>query len=222
MNATPTLQSKRVSSYFERIADDFDSYYEQPKNWFQAITNRFLRKPCLVKRLKLSLSALDQPSYHTILDIGCGSGVLAIPLAKRNHRVIGIDFSAPMIGIAKRKSQLAGVQIEFKVADFMQGKFPSVDACVALGVLEYFKNPRGIIQKMLSLVPSGGLVVFDIPALLNAHTPLRLPYLLWRTTRAYFYTRGGMRRMLTPLQGALANTTIASYGAGYLVALHKR
>ncbi len=220
---SPKTESTEVASYFERIADDFDSYYEKPANWFQDLTNRFLRKPRIVKRLKLSLAALDHEEYKKILDIGCGSGVLAIPLAERGHSIIGLDFSAPMIEIAKRKAQAANVTIDFRVGDFMHQKFSDLDACVALGVYEYFANPRGILYNMLATVRSGGLVVFDIPALINIHTPLRLPYLLWRKTKAYFYTPWGFKReVLAPFSGSIASTTIQKYGAGYLVILKKR
>ncbi|HAZ28791.1 MAG TPA: hypothetical protein DCY48_03410 [Candidatus Magasanikbacteria bacterium] len=210
-----------VAEYFNRIADDFDSYYEKPKNAFQRITNAFLRKPAIQKRLNLSFQALNHVHIHSILDIGCGSGVLAIPLAMSHHQVIGIDFSHTMIEIAKKKAKETGVQIDFHIADFMKDTMPEVDACVALGVLEYFKNPSDFIQKMLSLVPEKGIIVFDIPSLLNYHTPLRLPYLLWRHTRAYFYTPLKLRRMLAPFQKQLSNCSIFSYGAGFVVMLKK-
>lgn len=220
---SPKTESTQVASYFERIAGDFDSYYEKPGNWFQDLTNRFLRKPRIMKRLKLSLEALDHPEYQKILDIGCGSGVLSIPLAERGHAMVGLDFSGPMIAIAQRKANTAHVTIEFKVGDFMHQKFSGFDACVALGVYEYFANPRGILHNMLATVRSGGLVVFDIPALLNIHTPLRLPYLLWRKTKAYFYTPWGFRReVLAPFSGSIVTTTIKKYGAGYLIILKKR
>ena len=195
----------KVATYFDRIANDFDSYYGKPSHWFQRLTNEFLRKPVIVKRLALTLKALNQKPSKTILDIGCGSGVLAIPLAKQGHRVVGVDFSVPMIEIAQKKAKEAGVSIEFKVMDFLTGEAPAVDSCVALGVLEYFKDPHDIIQKMIACANPGGFVVFDIPELLNYHTPLRLPYLLWRKTRAYFYTPWGARKLIAPFKETLSS-----------------
>lgn len=214
-------QPEKVASYFNKIASDFDSYYEKPENWFQALTNRFLRKPCIIKRLNLAFNALNQKNNQKILDIGCGSGVLAIPLAKHGHKVTAIDFSGPMIEIAKHKAKNAGVQIDFRVADFMKDNFSPADACVALGVLEYFKNPEEIIQKMIALVPQRGYVVFDIPALFNFHTPLRLIYLLWRGTRAYFYTTWKIQKLMSQFKKVSAIAAVHDYGAGYLVVLQK-
>ncbi len=212
----------KVAAYFDRIAIDFDSYYEKPGHWFQRWTNEFLRKPVIVKRLALSLQALNQKPNQTILDIGCGSGVLGIPLTKQGHKVIGIDFSGPMVELARQKAKKADVSIEFKVMDFMTDETPKVDSCVALGVLEYFRNPHDIIEKMIACASPGGFVVFDIPELLNYHTPLRLPYLLWRKSRAYFYTPWEARALIKPFKKDLASTTFYHYGAGYLVVLNKK
>lgn len=48
------------------------------------------------------LDLIGKPPKN-ILDIGCGTGRVAIPLAKAGHHVTGIDVSAAMLNIAKRK-----------------------------------------------------------------------------------------------------------------------
>lgn len=215
-------QSSDVASYFDRIALEFDSYYEAPKGWLDNMTNEMLRKPVITRRLELGFKTLQPMPKKTILDIGCGSGVLSVPLAKEGHRVIGVDFSSVMIDIAKKRAQSVGVLVDFRVADFMKQDFEPVDACVAFGVLEYFKNPHDFTEKMLSLVPSGGIVVFDLPSIFNIHTPLRLPYLLVRKQRAYFYTKTGVARVLEPLNTMIASKTFLPYGAGWVIVLTKQ
>src|SRR5919199_6925484 len=53
-----------------------------------------------------------------VLDIGCGTGTLAIAAARRvvpTGVVCGIDASPPMIARARRKATKAGVQVDFRV-----------------------------------------------------------------------------------------------------------
>ena len=211
-----------VQNYFENIAQDFDSYYEKPKNWFQDLTNRMLRKPALKKRLDLSLNAIDHREPRKILDIGCGSGVASIPLAQAGHNVTAIDFSEEMLKLARARAQEANVDVDFQVADFMEKEFKDLDACLALGVLEYFENSEAFIEKMLSHVKPGGRVIFDIPALYNVHTPFRLPYLLWRKRRVYFYSPRKARKLIEPFQDQLESHEFNKYGAGYLVVIEKK
>lgn len=211
-----------VQKYFETIAHDFDSYYEKPRNWFQDFTNRCWRKPNLLRRLDLSLKAIPTGKPLRILDIGCGSGVAAVPLAQQGHHVLAIDFSEPMLHLAREKAKAANVSVQFETRDFMNGTFETMDVCLALGVLEYFKNPHEFIEKMLKGVCSGGRVIFDIPSLFNLHTPLRLPYLLWRKRPAYFYTERKIRTLLEPLNKEIGKVDIQHYGAGYLIILDKK
>ncbi|MFQ6014891.1 MAG: corrinoid protein-associated methyltransferase CpaM [Anaerolineae bacterium] len=54
------------------------------------------------------LSSVEAPS-RTVLDIGCGTGTLALLMARRGVQVVGIDISAPMLAIAREKVQEAGL-----------------------------------------------------------------------------------------------------------------
>lgn len=222
MEKNTQTSSLRVASYFDKIADDFDSYYEIPPNWFQRITNEYLRKPAITKRLELSFKELNKTSSRRILDIGCGSGVLSVPLAQNGHRVLGIDFSAPMIELATERAKNADVKVQFQVEDFLKKDFSDFDDTVALGVMEYFKNPQPIIQKMITSTRCGGKIIFDIPGFFNIYFPLRLPYLLWRKTRAYFYTPRGLRRLLAPLAPQISSISRHPYGAGFVMILQKK
>ena len=52
-----------------------------------------------------------------ILDVGCGTGSLAVLLVEEGYDVTGIDFSPAMIAQAKAKAQRAGQSISFQVMD---------------------------------------------------------------------------------------------------------
>jgi 2-polyprenyl-3-methyl-5-hydroxy-6-metoxy-1,4-benzoquinol methylase len=211
-----------VQTYFERIAHDFDSYYDEPKGGFSALTNRLLRKPPILRRLRLAMEAVDRPEVGSILDIGCGSGVLSIPMTQRGKRVTAADFSAPMIEIAKEKARRAGVEIDFRLGDFMTADLPTADATVALGVMEYFADVKPLVARMLALTNPGGVAAFDVPSAFNLHTPMRIPYLVWRRRRAYFYAPWELEGIVGPFRDQIASAAFHPYGAGWLVVLRKK
>ena len=211
-----------TKEYFDGIAEEFDSYYHNPNGFFARLSNVFLRKPVIKKRLQLSLEIITSLPVHRVLDVGCGSGVLAFPLAKRGYDVVGIDFSQRMIDIARERSLENGLVIDFQVADFMDGEFLGFGSCAALGVLEYIKDPLPLLTKMVDTVGAGGLVVFDLPEFWDFHTLLRLPYLLWRRQKAYFYTRKKCQKLVDNFNSQLISSKFYYYGAGYLIVLRKK
>jgi SAM-dependent methyltransferase len=59
-----------------------------------------------------------------ILELGCGTGRVAIPLARDGHRVVGLDRSAAQLAIARRKAGAAGVKLELVAADMRAFALP--------------------------------------------------------------------------------------------------
>ena len=125
---------REVKDYFEDIASDFDSYYESPKGSFDKIINAWLRRPGLIKRLKISLEASNPHPEKKILDVGCGSGKFVVECAKRGAEVWGMDISREMIEIAKDFCEKNGVEAELRIDDATKELPSGFDVCVALGL----------------------------------------------------------------------------------------
>jgi ubiquinone/menaquinone biosynthesis C-methylase UbiE len=75
------------------------------------------------------------PAGGTALDIGCGTGREAIFLARCKLRVIGVDFSAEGLAIARRNALAAGAQVDWRQGSALA--LPVDAACVD------FANDRG-------------------------------------------------------------------------------
>lgn len=51
-----------------------------------------------------------------VLDVGCGTGTLAIKAVQKRAHVIGIDQSPAMLKLAREKAQASGVEVDFRLA----------------------------------------------------------------------------------------------------------
>ncbi|MAE60396.1 MAG: hypothetical protein CMJ49_03465 [Planctomycetaceae bacterium] len=62
---------------------------------------------------------LDQARQNDgpVLEMACGTGAVAIPLARAGHDVTGFDLSEAMLDEAKRKSEAAGVAVDWRQGD---------------------------------------------------------------------------------------------------------
>jgi ubiquinone/menaquinone biosynthesis C-methylase UbiE len=65
------------------------------------------------------VATANMPRASVALDVGCGAGREAIFLAARGYSVIGVDFSAPAIEIARQRSIAEGVTVDWHVADVL-------------------------------------------------------------------------------------------------------
>lgn len=211
---------RTVSEYFESIAADFDSYYEKPKGFVNRIVNNWLRKPGLIKRMEITLELIKPSVGKRILDVGCGSGKLAIECAKRGAEVYGIDISKNMIEIAKNHCRRESVKVEFIVGDALKWLPQDFDFSVALGVLEYFAQPQILLENMLASVKCGGKVIFSVPSLYAFQTPIRKVYLRFRGVDCYFYTKRKLLNLIGKFK-EVGDVEIHSYGPGFVVQLTK-
>src|SRR5690554_1757324 len=92
---------------------------------------------------------------ETILDLGCGTGNLTIPLAQRGYAVSGVDLSAEMVAVAEAKAESIGLSIPFLVQDMRALALPNTNfdlifsACDGVNYLltedELFRMFRGVL-----------------------------------------------------------------------------
>jgi SAM-dependent methyltransferase len=102
-----------------------------------------------------------------VIEIGVGTGRIAIPLAVAGHRVIGIDRSAPMLAQLADRAAAAGVTIETHAADLRDlPALPPADRVLApFRVLLHLATDAerlAFLERARELLVPGGRLVFDV------------------------------------------------------------
>lgn len=113
--------------------------------------------------VELLLPVLPPPSAR-VLDLGCGTGSIAVLLAEAGHEVLGVDLSERMLAAARSKGQAAGVAAEFHQGDaaLPPGSPGSFDVVFARHVLWALPNPGAVLANWTRLLrPGGRLVVVE-------------------------------------------------------------
>ncbi len=100
-----------------------------------------------------------------ILDIGCGGGLLAEPMARLDADVTGIDASAPAIEAARAHAALGGLEIDYhcKTAEVLAAEGAKFDVIYASEVIEHVADRQLFINAISEmLAPSGTVVITTI------------------------------------------------------------
>ncbi|MBC7570270.1 MAG: 3-demethylubiquinone-9 3-O-methyltransferase [Spirosoma sp.] len=99
----------------------------------------------------------------TLLDVGCGGGILAEAFAGLGFSVTGIDPSAPSVATAQRHADSQGVDIRYHIGageqlPFADNSFDYVSCC---DVLEHVQDVDAVLSEISRVLKPGGLFFYD-------------------------------------------------------------
>ena len=135
-------------------------------------------------RFKKTTELMNNLQGKTILDMGCGSGILIPFVLDNKANFIGLDISQNMLDFIGNKypSLVKSGQVALEFGDIRDYKFPSspVHVMVGMGFIEYFEKPEEVIALLYKNLPEGGQLVLTFPnfdsldyLLLRALEPVR-------------------------------------------------
>jgi demethylmenaquinone methyltransferase/2-methoxy-6-polyprenyl-1,4-benzoquinol methylase len=148
---------ERVHTVFESISEHYDG-----GNWRISLGLQRRWKAALIAEL-----AKTAPPRKSVLDLCCGTGDIAIGLAKRRPdlNITGVDFSANMLAVARRKvSKAFQASLHWAAGDAMHLDFPDETfsaACIAFGLRNTEDYARVLEEMRRVLVPGGRLYCLD-------------------------------------------------------------
>jgi len=99
----------------------------------------------------------------SLVDIGCGGGLVCEPMARLGATVTGIDPSPKTIAAASRHAEGGGLAISYRVAQaevlVMEGR--RFDVVLCLEVVEHVPDVRGFLSVLARLLAPGGVMILS-------------------------------------------------------------
>ena len=96
------------------------------------------------------------------LDVGCGAGLLAEPLARMGAEVTAVDAAPELIEVARDHAAGQGLAIDYRAVsvESVGGKF---DLVTAMEVIEHVADPQTFIDDLAARLAPGGLLILSTP-----------------------------------------------------------
>ena len=117
-----------------------------------------------IYKTKSQANSVDKTTPFTglsIVDIGCGGGLISEPLAMKGADVTGIDASAMSIEVAKRHAMQSNVKVNYihGLSSDLVAQRRQFDVVINAEVVEHVPDQAQLIKECASLVKPGGLLV---------------------------------------------------------------
>ena len=108
-------------------------------------------------------SALTPFAGLQVLDIGCGGGLIAEPLARLGADVVGIDPAGSGIDAARAHAAQSGLEIDYRTAtaEELRDQGEQFDVVLCLEVIEHVPDVPGLVEVCGQLTKPGGALVFS-------------------------------------------------------------
>lgn len=150
-NQTDSAPSAYVVRLFDHYADQFDHHLQNELGY---------RAPFDIVRL------LDQhvPEQHgwRVLDLGCGTGLVAEALAGRAQSLVGVDLSEKMLRRARERGDYTHLACADVLQHLQQAESGSADTVIATDVFIYVGKIDEVVAQTHRLLSPGGLFAFTV------------------------------------------------------------
>jgi SAM-dependent methyltransferase len=106
------------------------------------------------------VNALDIPQGARILDVACGAGQIAIPLAQKGYDVTGVDIATNLIEQARVRANMEQLDVEFQEGDAEDLNFPdaSFDVVISLIGAMFAPRPERVAAELTRVCRPGGTI----------------------------------------------------------------
>ncbi|MEO0818076.1 MAG: bifunctional 2-polyprenyl-6-hydroxyphenol methylase/3-demethylubiquinol 3-O-methyltransferase UbiG [Pseudomonadota bacterium] len=158
----PSIDEAEVAKFTAMAAEWWDPTGKfKPLHKFNPVRLGFIRDTA-VAHFGLDATARRPFEGLSLLDIGCGGGLVSEPMARLGARVTGVDASEANIKTAMAHASQTGVEVDYRAGTAEEliaaGEGP-FDVVLNLEVVEHVADPAGFLRNTASLVKPGGIMV---------------------------------------------------------------
>jgi len=145
----------QVTGHFDRAAQEYFDWYNLPTPEGHSFR---IRKTRCLELLK------DVPAGSTVIDIGCGPGIMVEKLLNRGFKVVGLDIAPQMIKQCRTRFG-QNPNASFAVASAQQIPCPnqSADVLLAMGLMEYLNDENLVLAEFTRVLKPGGITLITYP-----------------------------------------------------------
>ena len=146
------------------IKEKIRAFWDNPRQDYDA--GHGVNDPAEKEMWRKGMAQLLGPDKNLkILDIGTGTGFLALLLAEMGYNVTGVDWAMAKIQKAKDKAAASKIYVNFEVQDAETLSFPddTFDAVVSRHVIWTLADPLTAARDWTRVLRKGGKVIADIP-----------------------------------------------------------
>lgn len=131
----------------------------QKQGWAHFLPLETITTPAAAKLVRFAGLGVGQQ----VLDVACGTGVVAVTAARAGARVTGLDFTPELLQRARENAELAGVEIEWHEGDVEQLPFPDSSFEFVFSQFGHMFAPKPdvAIAEMLRVLRPSGTIAFS-------------------------------------------------------------
>jgi len=97
------------------------------------------------------------------VDVGCGAGLLAEPLARLGASVTGVDAAPENVAVAKLHAEKQGLAIDYRTGGVEALRGESFDLVTSMEVIEHVADPAAFTAELAKLLAPGGIMILSTP-----------------------------------------------------------
>jgi 2-polyprenyl-6-hydroxyphenyl methylase / 3-demethylubiquinone-9 3-methyltransferase len=155
------------------VSDEVKQFAAQAGDWWDPSGPEAMLHRLNPVRLKYVRDQIDQHwqcdecrrtplEGKTALDVGCGAGLLAEPLARLGAEVTGLDAAPELIAAAREHAAAQGLAIDYRAGELtnLEGQF---DLITCMEVIEHVADPAAFVKALATRLAPDGLLILSTP-----------------------------------------------------------